>query len=152
MMQDSVTSTSPSASPGTSSTTAPASPATLVSPELVLAEARKFLPDCNYICNLFDLSFVWVDSKALELTGYTKEDAKNLKNIDIFDESYTEETYRRDTIEHIAQTTGEADYLVKHKSGGNMKIRVQYYVFEYSQVWYIAGRVLNFEFVKESKE
>jgi PAS domain-containing protein len=133
MMQDSITSNAPA------------------SPELVLAEARKFLPDCNYICNLFDLSFVWVDSKALEMTGYTEEDAKNLKNIDIFDESYTEAAYRKDTIEHIAQTTGEADYLVKHKSGGNMKIRVQYHVFEFNNGWYIAGKILQLEYLDGSK-
>lgn len=107
----------------------------------LLEAARTYFPDCDWIVNLFDLHFEWASPKALEQTGYSIDEIKTMRNIDIADDKYEEMQLRRELFERVAKSHGSVEYDIKHRNGSKLHALGEYHVFVHDGVWYIVGKL-----------
>ncbi len=109
----------------------------------ILAEAKKYIPECDYIVDLFDLMFIWVSDKALKETGFTKDEILRMRNLDLIAEGmYSEVDLRKQLIERITKKQGENTYILK-TAKGLLNVRYQYQAFQFDGGWYITGKILE---------
>lgn len=109
----------------------------------LLAEARKFIPECDYIVDLFDLRFQWASEKVVQETGFSMEELLNMRNIDIVSDKYDEAQLRRELIERITKGQGEKEYIIKSKNKGDLLCDFAYHSFGFEGVWYMVGKIIK---------
>lgn len=109
----------------------------------LLAEAAKQLPGCDYIVDLYDLTFVWASSHALSVTGYTMDEILQLRNLDIADEAYDEVKLRAELNERIATGSGEKEYVITHRDKSKIFIHYAYKIFYFHDGAYLTGKLLE---------
>ncbi len=113
---------------------------------LVVEEAQKLLPDCDWIVDLYDLMMVWVSPKAQTISGYTKEEVLKMHNLDFAGPEYSEERLRRELAGRITRGSGMDQYVIETKNG-NIKLDFEYRAFKYEGGEYMAGRIIKTESV-----
>lgn len=109
----------------------------------LLKEARKYIPDCDWIVDLYDLSFQWASGHALKLTGYSLEDVKKMQSLELPDPSYSRTQLRRDLLSRIGKGHGEFSYNILAKNGTTLSFKGRYHVFTYEGTWYLVGKILK---------
>lgn len=115
--------------------------------EELLAEAKKYIGEPDYIVDLYDLTFIWASDNGLQLVGRPKEDIGKVRSVDIiaFNEQFDEAAFRKQLAERIGARHGEMVLPIKIKDDGTAKMTIEYQVFIFKGGWYIVGKVLKTE-------
>lgn len=111
----------------------------------VLTEAKKYLDTVDFIIDLYDKTFVWATDKVIHRTEYSPEEFKDLQVYDTLDETPDAASYSKILAEQIIQKHGTTSVLVKSKTGKKMRIEIEYYIFQFDNGLYRAGKGLNIE-------
>jgi PAS domain-containing protein len=111
--------------------------------DALIAAARNVFPDCEYIVDLYDLSFLWSNPQFTEKLGYPPEEVLTMRNIDMLDKRYDEARLRKQLIERVEKTEGENDYILVCKDKHKVLVCIHYHAFEFNKGWYIAGKLAS---------
>jgi PAS domain-containing protein len=119
--------------------------------DALVAAARRVLPDCEYIVDLFDLSFLWSNPQFTEKLGYPPEEVLKLRNIDMLDPRYDEARLRKQLIERVEKIEGENDYILVCKDKHKVLACLHYHAFQLAGGWYIAGKLASVKPVSDEE-
>lgn len=110
----------------------------------LLIEAKKYIPDCDWIVDLYDLMFQWASPYALKATGYTMEEVLKLRNIDVIAD-IDEMQLRKEVLGRIGKGHGEVEYTLKDKNNIHYQFKGRYHVFTFDGTWYLVGKILELQ-------
>lgn len=113
--------------------------------EGLLIEAKKYLPDPDFIVDLYDLTFIWASPRGLAMGGYDQTDVGKLRSIDViaFDQKYSEQDFRKELSQRLGQRQGTMKLPVKIKGGATAMMELEYHIFSYKGGWYAADKILE---------
>lgn len=106
----------------------------------VLAEAKRYLPETDYVVDLYDYHFVWAGPKLQRLTGYSEKELQALRNLDLLDsKTYSDQEKRRLMSERIAKEHDTQELVCCAKDGTRHKVQMEHHAFKLEDGWYLAG-------------
>src|SRR4030042_2283778 len=107
--------------------------------EALLVEAKKYIPDPNYILNLYDMGIEWVNTKQMGFSGYTEEELLSMRNVDIVDAASDDDT-RQKTLSSMVKDHGTDKIVFKIKNGQTVLATVEFKTFMFGKVMYFVGK------------
>lgn len=111
----------------------------------VVIEARKYLDPVDFVIDLYDKSFVWADEKVIRTAEYTPEEFSKLRVYDTLDKCVDQKAYASELAKQIAEKHGTTTVLCSSKTGKQIRLEIEYYIFEFQGGWYRAGKGLKVE-------
>lgn len=111
----------------------------------VVSEAKKYLDTVDFVVDLYDKSFVWVNEGVLRVAGYSLEEFTKLHTVDTLDKSVDQEAYIKELSDELKDKHGTTTVLCNTKEGKKVRLTVEYHIFEYSGGWYRAAKGLKVE-------
>jgi len=118
----------------------------------LLDEAKKNLPDYDYIVNVDTMGIVWAKPKMVKITGYTVNDiVGSIKSAETLDESYGLGLVFSRILNRMIAKGGNFESVIETKDGSNLKIYVTYKTFSYKEGEYTAGKINSYEIVSDEE-
>lgn len=109
----------------------------------LLEVATSYIPDPSYIIDLYDMHFAWADNGVLNLSGYTMDELKDLRNVDLITPEMPEKDFRKGFLARLAKGEGKEWLPAQGKDGKRIRFYSQYKVFKHDGGMYMVGKGLE---------
>lgn len=111
--------------------------------EKILSKAREFLPDCDWIGDLYELRMKWVSERILTVSGLTKEEIFSAASMDLIKSEKTTSQLKHEMVERlIGGGEGTQNYILKFPRK-EVSVDYKYKVFVFEGGRYVAVEVLK---------
>jgi len=108
----------------------------------ILKEAKKQMPDFDYIICMDNMKLIGLNDKTAQLIGYSADEMLGLKNYEFLDEYY-KNVFLLEVLERIVKHEGEWTIVVPTKDKRKLLVEVNYHLFEYENGGYMVGKIIN---------